>query len=317
MPEPANQSVTSPLTSAALFLVCSIESGGEARVRDALSTVAALRRAVSFRDADPDALKTVIGIGSDAWDRLFTGPRPTRLHPFAPVRGPVHSAPATPGDLFLHLRANRMDLCFEFADLVLNRMRDAVTVVDETHGFGYFDSRDLLGFVDGTENPEGPAAESWAYTSAADDPDFPGGSYVIAQKYFHDRDGWNLLSVEDQERALGRTKLDNVELADEVKPSNAHTALTIIENSDGEELKIVRRNMPFFEHRVRLYGTYFVGYAADPAITEQMLRNMFLGKGDAAHDRILAFSTAATGGLFFVPPAKFLEDLPAAPVGDA
>ncbi|MFI7132106.1 Dyp-type peroxidase [Nonomuraea sp. NPDC050153] len=233
--------------------------------------------------------------------------------PLRPHQGPRPHRPHDPGDLLLHLRANRMDLCYELADRILARLTGAVTVADETHGFGYFDSRDLLGFVDGTENPEGADAAAWAYASAAQEPDFPGGSYVVVQKYLHDRAAWNALSVEEQEGAIGRTKLEDIELDDDAKPANAHIALTVIEDADGNELKIVRHNMPFFRHSDRAYGTYFIGYAADPAITEQMLRNMFLGTGEASHDRILDFSTAMTGGLFFVPPAPFLDDLPPMP----
>ncbi|MET7334495.1 Dyp-type peroxidase [Nonomuraea sp. NPDC005650] len=313
MAESATQNVTGPLTSAALFLVLTIDPGGEQQVRDTLEALASLRRAVSFRDPDPESLKAVAGIGSDAWDRLISGPRPAHLHPLPRIKGPVHTAPTTPGDLLLHLRANRMDLCYELADRILTRLTGAVTVADETHGFGYFDSRDLLGFVDGTENPEGADAAAWAYASAAQEPDFPGGSYVVVQKYLHDRAAWNALSVEEQEGAIGRTKLEDIELDDDAKPANAHIALTVIEDADGNELKIVRHNMPFFRYADRAYGTYFIGYAADPAITEQMLRNMFLGTGEASHDRILDFSTAMTGGLFFVPPAPFLDELPPMP----
>ncbi|MET7300690.1 Dyp-type peroxidase [Embleya sp. NPDC005575] len=282
-------------------------------MRDALEALASLRRSVGFRNRDPESLKVVVGIDSDAWDRLVSGPRPARLHPFTALKGPVHDAPATPGDLLLHVRADRMDLCFELADRMLSRLRGAVSVADETHGFGYFDSRDLLGFVGGTENPEGADAGTWAYASAAQEPDHPGGSYVIVQKYLHDRDAWDSLPIEEQEGAVGRTKAEDIELDDDAKPADAHTALTVIEDAGGNELKIVRRNMPFFQHDQRTYGTYFIGYAADPGITEQMLRNMFLGIEDASHGRILDFSTATTGGLFFVPPASFLADRPPTP----
>ena len=188
-----------------------------------------------------------------------------------------------------------------------------MTVADEVHGFRYFDERDLLGFVDGTENPVGGAAGAAAIIGAQD-PDFAGGSYVIVQKYLHDLDAWNALSVEDQERAIGRSKLSDIEMPDEVKPANSHVALNTITDPDGTERQILRANMPFGDlgqrrvrhvlHRVR---------APRPSVTEQMLANMFIGDPPGNTDRILDFSTAVTGNLFFAPSADFLDDLPDPP----
>ncbi|MEV7360789.1 Dyp-type peroxidase [Kitasatospora sp. NPDC091276] len=306
------QAVLSPLTSAAVFLVLTVEPGGEDAVRDLLPDLAGLRRAVGFR-APEGGLTCVTGIGSDAWDRLFDGPRPTGLHPFREVAGTRHRAPATPGDLLLHLRAARMDLCFELAGQLTGRLAGAATVVDSVQGFKYFDDRDLLGFVDGTENPEGRAAETAAVVGA-EDPDFTGGSYVIVQKYLHDLDAWNALSVEDQERAVGRTKLTDIELDDDVKPADSHVALSTVTGPDGAERKIVRYNMAFGSFdRGGEFGTYFIGYARDPEVTEEMLRNMFVGRPPGTTDRLLDFSTAATGSLFFVPTADFLDAPPPAP----
>ncbi|MDH6703895.1 putative iron-dependent peroxidase [Kitasatospora sp. MAA19] len=306
------QAVLSPLTSAAVFLVLTVEPGGEDAVRDLLPDLAGLRRAVGFR-APEGGLTCVTGIGSDVWDRLFDGPRPAGLHPFQEVAGARHRAPATPGDLLLHLRAARMDLCFELATRITDRLAGAATVVDSVQGFQYFDDRDLLGFVDGTENPEGRAAVAAAVVGE-EDPAFAGGSYVIVQKYLHELDKWNALSVEDQERAVGRTKLTDIEFADAVKPADSHVALNTLTGPDGEERKIVRFNMPFgsFE-RGGEYGTYFIGYARDPEVTEEMLRNMFVGRPPGTTDRLLDFSTAVTGSLFFVPTADFLDAPPTAP----
>jgi porphyrinogen peroxidase len=304
------QAVVSPLTSAAMFLVVTVGENGEKAVRDLLPDLSGLRRSVGFR-APESGLTCVLGIGSDAWDRLFAGPRPAELHPFTALRGAKHVAPSTPGDLLLHIRADRMDLCHELADQILQRLRGAAKVVDEVHGFQYFDERDLLGFVDGTENPEDDKALDAALTDAADP--FPGGSYVIVQKYLHDLDAWRALTVEAQEHAVGRTKTDDIELPDDVKPADSHVALTVIEDENGEEQQILRKNMPFANHARGEYGTYFIGYARTPTVTEQMLRNMFLGTDDAPHDRILDFSTAMTGSLYFVPPAGFLDTPPDAP----
>lgn len=305
------QAVLTPLTAASIFLVATIDPGGEDAVRDALADLAGLQRTVGFRV--PEArLALVTGIGSDAWDRLFVGPRPAELHPFVELRGERRHAVSTPGDLLFHIRSGQADVCFELASLIMDRLEGAVTVVDEVHGFKYFDDRDLLGFVDGTENPTGAAATA-AVTVGAEDPDFAGSSYVIVQKYLHDMAAWNATSVEEQERAVGRRKLSNVELPDDVKPTNSHVALTTIEGPDGAERQILRDNMAFGTVGRREFGTYFIGYSASPSVTEQMLRNMFIGDPPGNHDRLLDFSTAVTGTLFFVPTAAFLDDPPAPP----
>jgi len=211
----------------------------------------------------------------------------------------------------LHIRATRMDLCFEFATQVMTRLTGKVTACDEVHGFRYFDERDLIGFVDGTENPSGPAAAAAAIVASQDE-DFAGGSYVIVQKYLHDVRAWNALPVEEQERVIGRTKLSDIEMPDDVKPANSHVALNTIVGEDGEERQIMRFNMPFGRVGAREFGTYFIGYARDPGVTEQMLHNMFVGDPPGSYDRILDHSTATTGSLFFVPTVDFLDDPPTA-----
>src|SRR5262249_55079490 len=228
-------------------------------------------------------------------------------------------AVSTPGDLLFHIRARRMDLCFELATQILSRLRGAVSTVDEVHGFSYFDDRDLIGFVDGTENPVDQAAVD-ATIIGDEDAAFAGGSYVIVQKYLHDLTAWNALPVEAQEKIIGRTKLADIELDDAVKPTSAHNALTtIIEN--GEQLEILRDNMPFGDVGKGEFGTYFIGYARSPRRIEQMLENMFVGRPPGNYDRLLDFSRAVTGTLFFVPSSTFLENVATAssapsPVGE-
>ena len=305
------QPVLTPLTSAAIFLVATIDDGAEAVVHDALGDLSGLVRAVGFRT--PAAhLTLVTSIGSDAWDRLFTGPRPAELHPFVELTGSRHHAPSTPGDLLFHLRAEAMDVCFELAGRIVDAMAGAVTVVDEVHGFRFFENRDLMGFVDGTENPEGQEAVV-AACIGDEDADFAGASYVHVQKYVHEMASWNALSVGEQERVVGRTKLEDVELDDDVKPANSHLALNVITDDDGNELQIVRANMPFGRVGIGEYGTYYIAYSATPTVTEQMLRNMFIGDPPGNTDRILDFSTAVTGGMFFTPTADFLDDPPPLP----
>jgi putative iron-dependent peroxidase len=307
------QPVLGPLTTAAIFLVVTIDEGGEPVARDLLADLPALQRAVGFRVPEL-RLSCVAGIGAQAWDRLFGGSRPAELHPFRELAGPRHRAPATPGDLLFHLRAGRTYPCFELASQIMDRLRGSVTVCDEVHGFKYFDVRDLLGFVDGTENPVGPAAAA-AVLVGDEDPPFAGGSYVIVQKYLHDLQAWNALPVETQERVIGRTKLSDIELDDAVQPPDSHVARTTIVDPDGTEHQILRDNMPFGTVGMGEFGTYFIGYARTPTVLEQMLDRMFLGDPQASHDRILDFSTAMTGGLFFVPAIDLLDNLPDPPGG--
>jgi putative iron-dependent peroxidase len=300
------QAVSAPLTRAAIFLVATLNPGTDNRatMRSFCADLAGLVRAVEFRDLE-GGLSCVMGFGSDAWDRLFGAPRPAELHPFREFRAGARHAVSTPGDLLFHIRAKRMDLSFELATQIMARIGNAVSPVDEVQGFRYFDDRDLLGFVDGTENPRGSAAAE-AVVIGDEDRDFAGGSYVIVQKYLHNLDGWNTLSAEAQEHIIGRTKLSDIELDDSVKPTSAHNALTtIVEN--GKEVKILRDNMPFGRPGNGEFGTYFIGYSRSPRTIEQMLENMFVGRPPGNYDRLLDFSRAVTGNLFFVPSATFLD----------
>jgi len=305
-PEP--QAILVAPTEAAIFLVLVVEDGGEDVVRELLGDIGGLIRSVAFRVPD-GGLGCVVGIGSAVWDRLAGGPRPADLHPFAEIAGARHTAVSTAGDLLLHIRARRADLCFELAQRIVERLRGVAEIVDEVHGFKSFDERDLLGFVDGTENPVGTSAPAAALIGD-EDPHFEGGSYVLVQRYVHDLPSWDVLAVEEQERVVGRTKLSDIELADDVKPANSHVALTTIVGEDGEQRQILRYNMPFGRIGEGEFGTYFVGYARSPDVLEQMLTNMFVGNPAGNYDRILDFSTATTGSLFFVPNVEMLEDLP-------
>jgi len=302
------QPVAAPLARAAIFLVVTLNHSAEnyAAVRGLCADLSALLRAVGFRHIEA-GLSCVMGFGSEAWDRLFGSPRPAELHPFPEIQADNRHAVATPGDLLFHIRSKRMDLCFELATQIMNRLGAAVSPADEVHGFRYFDDRDLLGFVDGTENPTGQEAVD-AVVIGEEDPAFAGGSYVIVQKYLHDLAGWNALSTEAQERVIGRKKLSDIELDDSVKPTSAHNALTSIEK-DGKEVKILRDNMPFGRVADGEFGTYFIGYSRSPSTIEEMLKNMFMGRPPGNYDRILDFSRAVTGNLFFVPSATFLDDV--------
>jgi putative iron-dependent peroxidase len=300
------QPVAAPLSRAAIFLVVTLKPEPQARatVRSFCGDLSGIFRAVEMRDLEA-GLSCIMGIGSEAWDRLFGSPRPAMLHPFREIRGERHTAVATPGDLIFHIRAKRMDLCFELETQIMTALGDAVAPTDEVQGFRYFDDRDLIGFVDGTENPRGQAAVD-AVVIGDEDLAFAGGSYVLVQKYLHDMQGWDALPTEAQEKIIGRKKLSDIELDDSVKPTSAHNALTTI-TVDGKEVKILRDNMPFGRPSHGEFGTYFIGYCRSPRPIEQMLENMFIGRPPGNYDRLLDFSRAVTGNLFFVPSSTFLE----------
>jgi putative iron-dependent peroxidase len=313
------QTVVGPLTRAAIFLVVCIrqDPASYAHLRSFSADLAGLVRAVEFRDVEA-GLTCVVGYGSDAWDKIFGQPRPAELHPFRELRAGSRHAVSTPGDLLFHIRARRIDLCFELATHIMEALGEHVTIADETHGFRYFDDRDVLGFVDGTENPRGETARD-ASIVGQEDPAFCGGSYVIVQKYMHDMKAWNALSTEAQERIIGRHKLSDIEQSDAEKAPYAHNVLTVIEEN-GKQLQILRDNMPFGRPGHGEFGTFFIGYCRTPRITETMLENMFLGNPPGNYDHILDFSRAVTGSLFFVPSMNFLDDIdpdPPPPPDDA
>ncbi|GAA2239528.1 Dyp-type peroxidase [Promicromonospora sukumoe] len=304
------QGVDAPLRRSAVFLVLVMNDGDEAArtVREVLADLDGLVRTVGFRDlANP--VSCTVGIGSRVWTELTGRKQPAELHPFREIAGAAHTAVSTPGDLLFHIWSDRQDLCFELERLLLAALGSAVTTADEVSGFRYFDTRDLLGFVDGTANPVGPDLP--ASTLVGDeDPELAGGSYVVVQKYLHPLAAWQALTTEQQERIIGRTKADGVELDDAVEGQKSHKTLATITDEDGEH-DILRDNMPFGRPGHGEFGTYFIGYSRHLWVIERMLERMFVGDPPGLHDRILDFSTPQTGTTFFVPPTTVLAALDA------
>jgi putative iron-dependent peroxidase len=249
-----------------------------------------------------------VGIGRSLWDRLHFDKQPLELRPFAPIKGPVHAAPSTPGDLLFHIRSERPDLCFEFERILLDTLGPGVTVVDEVSGFRYFDARDLLGFVDGTANPTSLDLPASALVGD-EDADFVGGSYVVVQKYLHDLSAWAKIPTPLQEEIIGRTKIDNIEIDDDDAPRKSHKSLATIVDAGGNEYDILRDNMPFGRPGQREFGTYFIGYSRYLWVIEKMLQRMYVGDPAGAYDRLLDFSTPHTGTTFFAPSRPTLQKL--------
>ncbi|MDR3514980.1 MAG: Dyp-type peroxidase [Azospirillaceae bacterium] len=287
-------------------------------VKDAVDAVTTLRRvagglpdltvALAKQVAEP-SLVSAIAFGAGIWPRLYGQPQPPGLEPFAPLAQGGRVAPATPADVFLHIHSQRHDANFALARAVIRDLGDAVAVVEEIHGFRTRGGRDLTGFVDGTENPEGEERAPAALVADADAV-FAAGSYVSVQRYVHELGRWERLSIADQEGAIGRTKADDQEMDDAVKPPSAHIARVVIEE-DGEELQIVRHSLPY--GTTREHGLYFVAYGATPEPFRRMLRNMIESDSDGHHDRLLDFTRAVTGAALFAPSQDFLRDHGAAP----
>ncbi|MFH6968933.1 Dyp-type peroxidase [Flavobacterium sp. FlaQc-28] len=249
----------------------------------------------------------VMGVGYDAWIKLgLPKPLPKELVNFESIRGAKHTAKATEGDLHFHLRGQNTAVCFDMALAISNVIKPAAECLEEIHGFRYWDGRSIIGFVDGTENPIGEERQFFAVVGE-EDAAYKGGSYLFVQKYFHNMKNWGNLSTEDQEKVIGRSKMSDIEMEDDVKPANSHSALTAITDENGEDLKIVRDNMPFGNPAKGEVGTYFISYASKFSTTRKMLENMFIGNPPGNYDRILDFSTAETGTLFFVPALDLLD----------
>jgi putative iron-dependent peroxidase len=310
MAQPQSGILAGPGRSA-LFLTYTLGPGGDdaAQVRDVCASIPTLVRSVGHRD-DTAALSCIVAIGADGWERLAPGrARPAQLHPFRELADGPRKAPSTPGDLLLHIRAERQDFCYELARVIAIKLGRAATVVDETSGFAYMDSRDLIGFVDGTENPG--ADERAQFVIVGDeDAEHAGGSYVTTQRYVTDFARWNASTTEEQEAAIGRTKADDIELDDATCPPSAHKARTTI-TRDGAEQKILRQNRAW--GTTSESGTYFIAYARDLSVTEEMLQRMFVADADGVYDRLVDFATAVTGTNFFAPSLDVLESLADAP----
>jgi len=246
----------------------------------------------------------VMGIGYDAWLQLrLPVPLPKELVNFAPVIGGKHKAVSSKGHLHFHIRADNTSICYDMASAIADILDPVAISIEEIHGFRYWDSRSILGFVDGTENPQGQDREFFSIVGD-DDPAYKGGSYLFVQKYIHNLTAWKGLSTEQQEKVIGRYKSNDIEMSDEVKPSNSHIALANV----GDDFKIVRDNMPFGNMSTNEMGTYFIAYASTFSTVQKMLNNMFIGSPEGNYDRILDFSTPKTGSLFFVPTFDMMDD---------
>jgi len=258
----------------------------------------------SALDRFPDSKAScVMGIGYEAWYQLeLPQPLPKEFKKFQEIKGGKHTAVSTKGDLHFHIRADEKSFAYDMASIISGYMKEIADYSVEVQGFRYWDSRSILGFVDGTENPHGKDRDHFAIIDDSD-PQYEGGSYLFVQKYIHNLNEWKSLSVEEQEKVIGRSKDHDIEMDDDAKPKNSHIALANI----GDDFKVVRDNMPFGSVATNEMGTYFICYASTFSTVEKMLTNMFIGNPPGNYDRILDFSNAKTGTLFFVPSMDMLD----------
>ena len=286
-----------------IFVMLSLKREDVEKEREIIADIAdrieAIQRSMNIRVA-PETVKLSFGFSNRAWEYLFPkAKKPKELEDFKGVNGVHHTAPATPADLFLHVRAEQAATSYLVVDQIMGLLRPIVDVVDETHGFHYHEGRAIIDFIDGTENPVGEEAKEWAIIGE-EDPEFINGSYAFAQKYVHDLDAWRALPTEVQEKYIGRRKYSDLELSNEEKDPRAHNIIAQ-DNRDDEEHKIVRMNVVFANPGEGVRGTYFIGYARHWDVTRQMVINMF-----TQDDRLLEYSTAEKGQLFFIPSKETL-----------
>ncbi|SEQ99044.1 putative iron-dependent peroxidase [Amphritea atlantica] len=291
----------------ALFITLNINRSPESAdcLRQVLAEVPATEQ--GFRQRYPDAdMHITVAIGSEYWDQLSPQQRPAQLRAFPALSNDGISMPHTPVDLLLHIRSERHDLNYEVAALFSEKLTGHAELAEEVHCFRYLDSRDLTGFVDGTENPEGDHRAEVALVGEEDSV-FAGGSYIHLQRYEHDLKAWNQIPLQQQEDILGRTKADNREYASADKAAFAHTKRASLKGSEGRSIEILRHSMPYGNLTRR--GLMFAAYCRSAEPFTKILESMVLGDGSGHHDHLMNFTTAVTGQAFFAPSSAWLEKL--------
>lgn len=296
--------ITAVANSDAIFITLNVERSEDAvkQIRNVLAHCLSLE--TDFRNRYPQAdLHLTVAVGSHYWDTYSPEARPAELTSFPRISA-EQSAPDTPADLLLHIRSERHDLNYELAGRVVAMLGDSAQLVEEIHGFRYLDNRDLTGFVDGTENPEGEHRAEVALVGKEDIP-FAGGSYIHLQRYEHDLEAWNRIQVKQQEDIIGRTKADNIEYASADKPAFSHTKRTSLKDSEGRSVEILRHSMPYGD--LKRKGLLFASFASSPQPFTLMLESMIRGDDEGHTDHLLKYTRAVTGQSFFAPSIAFLK----------
>lgn len=300
------QSVILPLPSAhARFIVLRLNQLSIDELKQQLNALIDTRNRLMGQHRDAE-LKLAIAFGTSLWQQLYTNI--DNFYDLKSIDDGAFTMPSIPADVFIHIASARADLCFALSQAFFNGIREKVEVLDERVCFRYLDSRDLTGFIDGTENPQFNDDRAESALLGEDAGEFADGSFVFAQRYVHDLAKWQRLKVDAQEKVIGRTKLESIELDDDVKPENAHTRRAIVEDDEGEELEILRHSLPYGDGQGD-QGLFFVAYTKDLSILDRMLQQMFGNTGDHIHDRLLHFTTAVDGAYYFAPSEELLEKI--------
>ncbi|KGJ95267.1 Dyp-type peroxidase [Colwellia psychrerythraea] len=246
----------------------------------------------------------VVAIGDAYWDEFYPEARPALLAPFPTMHSDDRVAPTNSYDIYIEIRSDRADVNHIVSTKVCQLLGDSVELIEQVQAFRFLDGRDLTGFVDGTENPQGLHRRDVALVKAQDDINFVGGSYLHTQRYQHNLTLWNSLAEHEQEDVYGRTKLDNVEYDSDDKPLTAHTKRTSLKDEQGNSIEIVRQSMPYGDMKRK--GLFFVSYCQSPKPFEIMLKSMIYGDGHGNSDHLLKYTQAETGSAFFAPSLTFL-----------
>ncbi|MBU3002188.1 Dyp-type peroxidase [Paraglaciecola arctica] len=246
----------------------------------------------------------VVAIGTEYWYELYPDIIPQELAPFPAMNCDDRSAPNSPGDLFIQVKADRIDICHAIGIEIMQLLKPHVDLYEEVRGFRYLDGRDLTGFVEGTENPRGMHKFDVALVGD-NDPDFAGGSYIHVQRYRHNMTKWQLLPTSSQEDIIGRSKTDNVEIVSDKKASFAHTKRTNLKDDKSKSIEMLRQSMPYGDMSIQ--GLYFVSCANSPEPFKKMLKSMIFGDEEGSYDKLLDFTIAETGGAFFAPSVTFIK----------
>ncbi|WP_169902844.1 Dyp-type peroxidase [Paraferrimonas sedimenticola] len=286
-----------------VYLMFHAQEGVEQELRPCLASVARFIEELTDQYTEP-AFNGFLAVGANYWDTLYPGARPLGLKPFPSMSKEHREAPAFEYDLFVHLRCDRYDINHLVANQVVNMLSGLMTLVDEERGFRFLENRDLTGFVDGTENPQGSHRAEVAIVDK-EDRQFAGGSYIHTQKFVHDLSRWNRLPVKQQEDIIGRTKEDNIEYASADKPLTSHVKRVNLKDSDGNSMEILRQSMPF--GGVATQGLFFISLCRNSDNFEAMLKSMVHGDGEGHYDHLMDFTQAVTGSAFFAPSLDFLD----------
>ena len=297
----AQSGILPPSSPHARFLVIRLKGFPVDGLKRQVQALEATRQRLQVQYPEADLL-SVIAFGPALWLELRNrGPK--ELRPLAPIKGKF-TMPATGGDILLHIRAARADLCYALLQAFLLPIAAEVEVLEDVTGFRYLDKRDLTGFIDGTENPHDDEERREAALIGSEDKVYSGGSYVFTQRYVHHLGKWQRLKVDTQEQVIGRSKLESIEMDDAEKPENSHVARTVIEE-DGEDLAILRHGLPYGSGTES--GLFFLAYVRTPQVIDKMLARMFGTTDDGISDRLLNFVTPVSGAYFFAPPQEVLE----------